>query len=93
MGGTGGILVAANLVASDMGRIVNEPEARDEVESSLLPLYEALTVAPLAASTKAALQMTGHDVGGVRLPLVELDEDERTHVHAALERQGLLERV
>lgn len=93
MGGTGGILVAGNLVGGEMSRIVRDAEGRAEVEASLLPLYEALTVAPLSASTKAALEMMGHDVGGVRLPLVALSEDERAHVHAALERQGLLERV
>jgi 4-hydroxy-tetrahydrodipicolinate synthase len=42
---------------------------------------------------KAALEMLGHHVGGLRLPLVALSEDERSHIHAALERQGLLERV
>jgi 4-hydroxy-tetrahydrodipicolinate synthase len=93
MGGTGGILVAANLVGMEMARIVHEPAARADVEASLLPLYEALSVAPLAASTKAALQMMGHDVGGLRLPLVPASEDERSQIRAALEAQGLLERV
>jgi len=93
MGGTGGILVASHLVGPEMHRIVEEPDAREEIQASLAPLLEALTVAPLAASVKAALGMLGHDVGGLRLPLVELNEDERAHIHGALERQGLLERV
>jgi len=93
MGGTGGILVASHLVGPEMHRIVEEPEARDEVQASLAPLLEALTVAPLSASVKAALEMLGHEVGGLRLPLVALSEDERTHIHGALERQGLLGRV
>ena len=37
--------------------------------------------------------MLGHDVGGVRLPLVEASEDERAAVREALERHGLLSRV
>lgn len=93
MGGTGGILVASHLVGPEMHRIVEEPEAREEIQASLAPLLEALTVAPLSASVKAALDMLGHHVGGLRLPLVELSEDERAHIHAALEAQGLLERV
>ncbi|MBA3358731.1 MAG: 4-hydroxy-tetrahydrodipicolinate synthase [Thermoleophilaceae bacterium] len=93
MGGTGGILVASHLVGPEMHRIVEEPEARDELQASLAPLLEALTVAPLSASVKAALEMLGHEVGGLRLPLVALSDDERTQIHAALERQGLLERV
>ena len=68
MGGTGGILVASNLVGAEMRRIVDEPERRAEIQASLKPLYEALAVAPLAASVKAALKMLGRDVGGTRLP-------------------------
>ena len=40
---------------------------------------------------KAALNMLGHRVGGLRLPLVEADEDERAAVRAVLERHGLLQ--
>ena len=93
MGGTGGILVAANLVGTEMRRIVDEPERRGEIQATLKPLYEALGVAPLAATTKAALNMLGHDVGGTRLPIADLSEDERATVRAALEAHGLLERV
>ena len=93
MGGTGGILVASHLVGPEMHRIVEEPEAREEIQASLAPLLEALTVAPLSASVKAALDMLGHHVGGLRLPLVALSEDERAHIRGALEGQGLLERV
>ncbi len=93
MGGTGGILVAANLVGREMRRMIDEPAARAEIDASLAPLHRALGVAPLAASVKAALAMLGHDVGGVRLPLVEASEAERAEIRAALDAQGLLERV
>ena len=93
MGGTGGILVAANLVGTEMRRMVDEPERREEIQAALKPLYAALGVAPLAATTKAALNMLGHDVGGTRLPIADLSGGERATVRAALEAQGLLERV
>ena len=35
-------------------------------------------------------RMLGHDTGPLRLPLVECDETERTHVHDVLARHGLL---
>ena len=41
--------------------------------------------------TKAALNMLGVRVGGLRLPLVEASEDEAAAVRAMLERHGLLE--
>lgn len=92
-GGTGGICVASNLVGSEMRRIVDEPAARAEIEGSLAPLYEALGVAPLAASVKAALELMGHEVGDPRLPLVAVSEDERATIRGALERHGLLSAV
>jgi 4-hydroxy-tetrahydrodipicolinate synthase len=39
---------------------------------------------------KAALNLLGHDVGGLRLPLVEADERERDVVATALRDLGLL---
>ena len=93
MGGTGGILVASHLVGTEMRRIIDEPESRAEIQESLKPLYDALGVAPLAASVKAALGMLGTDVGGTRLPIVGLSDDELATVRSALEAQGLLEAV
>jgi 4-hydroxy-tetrahydrodipicolinate synthase len=93
MGGTGGILVAANLVGTEMRRMIDEPDNRHQIQEQLKPLYEALAVAPLAASVKAALGLLGRDVGGPRLPLVALDEAELATIRAALESHGLLERV
>jgi 4-hydroxy-tetrahydrodipicolinate synthase len=34
--------------------------------------------------------MLGHDVGGLRLPMVEVDDAERAHVRSALAGHGLL---
>ena len=34
--------------------------------------------------------MIGHDVGGLRLPLVDASEDERAQVQAMLQRHQLL---
>ena len=75
LGGIGGILVASHLVGEQMRRVVDGPDHAAE-EKALLPLYQALSVAPAAASMKAALKLLGHDVGPPRLPLVEPDADE-----------------
>jgi 4-hydroxy-tetrahydrodipicolinate synthase len=40
---------------------------------------------------KAALNLLGHEVGGLRLPLVEASEDEVAQVRSCLERLKLLE--
>ena len=77
MGGTGGILVASHLVGREMRRMIDEPDARAEIHDSLKDLYEALTVTTNPIPVKAALNMAGHAVGGLRLPLVEADEEEK----------------
>jgi 4-hydroxy-tetrahydrodipicolinate synthase len=93
MGGTGGILVASHLVGREMRRILDEPERRHEIEDGLRDLYEALTVTSNPIPIKAALNMAGHQVGGLRLPLVEASEEERTVIRDALERHKLLAAV
>jgi 4-hydroxy-tetrahydrodipicolinate synthase len=90
LGGAGGILVASHVVGEQMRRMVDEPARAREIEDGLRPLYEALAVAPNPIAIKAALNLLGHRVGGLRLPLVEADEHETSVVRAALEQHGLL---
>jgi 4-hydroxy-tetrahydrodipicolinate synthase len=93
MGGTGGILVASHLVGREMRRIVDEPDRRQEIEDGLRDLYRALTVTTNPIPIKTALQLAGHDVGGLRLPLVEASDEERAVIREALERHKLLAAV
>jgi 4-hydroxy-tetrahydrodipicolinate synthase len=88
LGGTGGILVASHLVAAEMRRMIDEPAERHAIEARLTPLYDALAVAPACISVKAALNLLGHDVGGVRLPMVEASPDELEALRGALQMVG-----
>jgi 4-hydroxy-tetrahydrodipicolinate synthase len=90
LGGAGGICVASHVVGPEMRRIVDEPAARAEIDAGLREIYAALFVTASPAPTKAALAMLGHQVGGTRLPIVEVDDDERAHIRGALERHGVL---
>jgi 4-hydroxy-tetrahydrodipicolinate synthase len=91
LGEPGGILVAAHLVGDELRRMVDEPDQRREIDASLQDVYRDLAVAPLACSTKAALNLIGLPVGSPRLPYVELDEHELGVIRAMLERHGLLQ--
>jgi 4-hydroxy-tetrahydrodipicolinate synthase len=93
LGGTGGILVASHLVGREMRRLIDEPAGRHELEDDLRDLYKALTVTTNPIPVKAALNMAGHDVGGLRLPLVEASEEEKAVIRGALERHNLLAAV
>jgi len=95
MGGWGGICVASHLVGTAMKEIATaaaagEMERARELDAKLAPLYAALFVVANPIPLKAALNLLGHEVGGLRLPLVEADDDERRVIEAELERQGLL---
>jgi 4-hydroxy-tetrahydrodipicolinate synthase len=93
LGGTGGILVASQLVGTEMRRIVDEPDNRHEIEDGLRDLYKALSVTTNPIPIKTALNMVGQQVGPLRLPLVEATEEERAVIRAALERHQLLAAV
>jgi len=90
MGGAGGILVASHIVGNEMRRMVVEPERRAEIDASLRDVYETLFLTASPTCTKAALNLLGHDVGGLRLPLVAATAEETAAVRAMLERHGLL---
>jgi 4-hydroxy-tetrahydrodipicolinate synthase len=91
LGEPGGVLVASHIVGDEMRRMVDEPESRAAIDASLRDVYDTLFLTANPICTKAALNMLGVRVGGLRLPLVEASEDEAAAVRAMLERHGLLE--
>jgi 4-hydroxy-tetrahydrodipicolinate synthase len=91
LGEPGGVLVASHIVGDEMRRMVDEPENRAEIDASLRDVYDTLFLTANPICTKAALNMLGMRVGGLRLPLVEASDDEAAAVRAMLERHGLLE--
>jgi 4-hydroxy-tetrahydrodipicolinate synthase len=93
LGEPGGILVASHIVGPQMRRMVDEPENRSEIDASLQDVYATLFLTASPTCTKAALELLGHRVGGLRLPMVEADDAEREAVRAMLDRHGLLGHV
>jgi 4-hydroxy-tetrahydrodipicolinate synthase len=90
IGGAGGITVASHIVGNEMRRMLDEPEHRAEIDASLRDVYSTLFMTASPTCTKAALNLLGHNVGGLRLPLVEATEEETETVRAMLARHGLL---
>ena len=91
LGEAGGILVASHIVGPQMRRMVDEPENRAAIDASLHDVYQTLFLTASPTCTKAALELLGHRVGGLRLPMVEADDAEREAVRAMLVRHDLLE--
>jgi 4-hydroxy-tetrahydrodipicolinate synthase len=91
MGEAGGILVASHVVGPQMRRMVDEPENRAAIDAELRDVYRTLFLTASPTCTKAALELLGHRVGGLRLPLVTATAEEREAVRKMLVRHHLLE--
>jgi 4-hydroxy-tetrahydrodipicolinate synthase len=92
LGGHGVISVASHIVGDEMRRMVDEPEHRAEIDASISAVRAAVNVGnPM--SIKAALNLLGHRVGGLRLPMVEADEAEVSVIREALQQARLLDQV
>jgi 4-hydroxy-tetrahydrodipicolinate synthase len=95
VGGKGGIFVFTHLVGPRVKELVSRFEQGDvdgakEIEAELAPVIEALAVNTNPIPLKAALNMLGHEAGGLRLPLVEATDAEKAVVRETLERAGVL---
>src|SRR5512132_62638 len=98
VGGAGGVCVYTQIVGQrvkEMVRLFREGDSDGAraVDDELKPVVEALNAAVNPIPVKAALNMLGHDVGGLRLPLVEATEEELVEIRSGLERAGVLASV
>jgi 4-hydroxy-tetrahydrodipicolinate synthase len=98
IGGRGGVCVHTHVVGPRVKEMVQRYRDGDvdgarALDRQLAPSIELLRVAPNPIAIKCALNLLGHDVGGLRLPLVEADDAEREAVRGCLERLGLLAAV
>jgi 4-hydroxy-tetrahydrodipicolinate synthase len=95
LGGCGGICVASHLVVARFIELC-ELVAADRIDEAharnleLAPLLDALNVTVNPIPVKTAMELLGHPVGGLRLPLIEATASERAQIKAALAASGLL---
>lgn len=83
IGGAGVVSVASHVIGNQLQEMVQaffsgENDKAAKLHQHLLPVMQGLFAAPSPAPVKTALQLSGLDVGSVRLPLVGLTEQERT---------------
>jgi 4-hydroxy-tetrahydrodipicolinate synthase len=95
VGGVGGICVHTHVVGPRVKEMIERYRAGDvdgarALDEELRPAIELLKVQTNPIAIKRALRLLGHDVGGLRLPLVEADEAETARIRDCLERLGLL---
>jgi len=95
VGGRGGVCVHTHVVGPQVKEMIRlfrdgDTEGAKRIDEELAPAYELLAVTTGPIQIKAALNLLGHDVGGLRLPLVEASDEERARIRDCLERLGAL---
>jgi 4-hydroxy-tetrahydrodipicolinate synthase len=96
LGGLGGVCVHTHVVGPQVKAMVTAVREDDldearRLEGQTRPALDILKVQTNPIAIKAALNLLGHEVGGLRLPLVEANADEVAQVRGCLERLELLE--
>src|SRR5699024_7565082 len=81
IGANGVVSVASHIVGEDMAAMIHayvngDVQRAATLHQQLLPVMNGLFAAPSPTPVKCALQMKGVDVGGVRLTLVPLTDEE-----------------
>jgi 4-hydroxy-tetrahydrodipicolinate synthase len=96
LGGMGGVCVHTHIVGPQVKESIRRAKEGDlegarRIDEELAPAIELIGVVTGPIQIKAALNLLGHEVGGLRLPLVEASEDETAQIRSCLERLKLLE--
>ena len=95
LGGVGVVSVTAHLWGPQIAEMIRryhegDVEGARALHEEQQPSYDLLRIQTNPIPIKAALNLTGHAVGGHRLPMVEADDDELPQIRTCLERSGLL---
>ncbi|PAD20793.1 4-hydroxy-tetrahydrodipicolinate synthase [Terribacillus saccharophilus] len=85
IGGDGIVSVSSHVVGNEMQAMLQAYEAGNigdasRIHQQILPVMQGLFQAPNPTPVKEALNQKGIAVGGVRLPLVELTDEEKENV-------------
>ncbi|MBY0091617.1 4-hydroxy-tetrahydrodipicolinate synthase [Priestia aryabhattai] len=94
IGGAGIISVASHIIGNDMQEMINvfkngDVQKAAATHRNLLPIMRALFIAPSPSPVKAALNLSGIQVGGVRLPMVPLSNKEQSALEKVLQASGI----
>jgi 4-hydroxy-tetrahydrodipicolinate synthase len=95
LGAVGVVSVTAHLWGTQIAEMIRLHREGDidgarALHEEQQPSYDLLRIQINPIPIKAALNLTGHEVGGHRLPMVDPDEGELAQIRSCLERAGLL---
>ena len=95
VGGTGVISVASHIVGSEIKEMIRaykdgNVEKAHQKNAKLQEIFNAMFITTNPIPVKAALNLTGLDVGPLRPPLLEIKEDLKGELRNILVKNGLL---
>jgi 4-hydroxy-tetrahydrodipicolinate synthase len=95
IGAVGGICVASHVIGRQMADVIRmwhdgDEAASRELSESIEDVYETLSITANPIPVKAALNLMGMEVGGLRLPLVEATGMQVERIRAMLARHELV---
>ena len=95
VGGKGVISVASHLVGNQLQQMIQASKAGQmadalEIHLKLFPLFKALFLTTNPIPLKAALKLQGWDVGGIRPPLCEADQEVKQKLEVVLTELALI---
>lgn len=95
IGGKGVISVVANILPKETHDMVDlflngEVEKSRELQLYLKPFIDSLFIETNPIPIKKAMNLTGYEVGGLRLPLYEMSEDATAKLAKEMEKINLL---
>ena len=89
LGGHGLVSVAAHVVGGELKAMIEafpkDPAKATKIAKSLQPVIKALFSAPSPVPVKWALSMRGFECESVRLPLVELNDEQKAGIRGLLQ--------
>lgn len=94
-GGIGIISVAAHIVGNDIKKMVSlflegkKAEAK-ALSDKLMPMFEAMFITTNPIPVKACVEMIGFPSGGLRLPMIEANDQEKAKLKKILKEFGIV---
>ena len=98
IGGIGVISVASHIIGNEMQTMISNfkngnLQKAAQAHRSLLPIIKALFAAPNPTPVKTALNLKGIPVGGVRLPMIPLNDEEKNALQQTLQLLNVKEKA
>ncbi len=95
VGGCGVVSVASHLVGNDIKEMIQNYKQGNvqkaiSLNKKLSPFFKGIFLTTNPIPIKAALNLVGHNVGGLRPPLLELNHSEEEVLQGILQGVGLL---